>query len=311
MTRKFTPTPHDAVFKQFLSQKETAKDFFEIWLPNEIKALCHLETLKVESGSFIDEDMKAYQNDILYSLKTKKGKGYLYVVIEGQSSPDKLIAWRLMRYSLAAMQKHLDAGNKTLPLVFPVLFYMGKKSPHPYSTYWLDCFEDKSLAESIYTQPFRLADVTTLADGEIMQHRRMALLELVQKHIRHRDMSELLNEIVDILSYNEYTDNEVMTMMNYLIQEGNATNPMEFITEIAKKSEKYEGTLMTMAQALRQEGRQEGIQEGIQKGKAESARTIARQLLANGVDRAIVKMSTGLSDAEMNALMGRVNSAKN
>ncbi|WP_174891482.1 hypothetical protein [Candidatus Hamiltonella defensa] len=68
---------------------------------------------------------------------------------------------------------------------------------------------------------------------------------------------------------------------------------------------------MTMAQALRQEGRQEGIQEGIQKGKAESARTIALQLLANGVDRAIVKMSTGLSDAEMNALMGRVNSAKN
>ncbi|ACQ67803.1 hypothetical protein BJP41_04030 [Candidatus Williamhamiltonella defendens] len=124
-------------------------------------------------------------------------------------------------------------------------------------------------------------------------------------------MSELLNEIGAILSYNEYTEKQVITMMNYLIQEGNATNPMEFITEIAKKSEKYEGTLMTMAQALRQEGRQEGIQEGIQKGKAESARTIARQLLANGVDRAIVKMSTGLSDAEMNALMGRVNSAKN
>nr|WP_235661125.1 hypothetical protein [Candidatus Hamiltonella defensa] len=39
-------------------------------------------------------------------------------------------------------------------------------------------------------------------------------------------MSELLNEIVAILSYNEYTDNQVMTMMNYLIQEGNATNPM-------------------------------------------------------------------------------------
>ncbi|WP_234813220.1 MULTISPECIES: Rpn family recombination-promoting nuclease/putative transposase [Candidatus Hamiltonella] len=36
----------------------------------------------MESGSFVDEDMKAYQNDILYSLKTKKGKGYLYILIE-------------------------------------------------------------------------------------------------------------------------------------------------------------------------------------------------------------------------------------
>ncbi|WP_059108305.1 Rpn family recombination-promoting nuclease/putative transposase, partial [Candidatus Williamhamiltonella defendens] len=248
MSKKFSPTPHDAVFKQFLSEKETAKDFFEIWLPDEIKALCDFTTMKVESGSFVDKDMKAYQSDILYSLSTDKGKGYLYILIESQSTPDKLMAWRLMRYSMAAMQKHLDAGNKTLPLVFPVLFYVGETSPHPYSTYWMDCFEDKSLAERIYTQPFRLADVTTLEDGEIMQHRRMALLELVQKHIRQRDMSELLNEIVDILSYNEYTDNQVMTMMNYLIQEGNATNPMEFITEIAKQSEKHEGVLMTMAQ---------------------------------------------------------------
>ncbi len=31
-----------------------------------------------------------------------------------------------------------------------------------------------------------------------MKHSRMALLELVQQHIRRRDMSELLNEIVAV-----------------------------------------------------------------------------------------------------------------
>ncbi|ATW33762.1 MULTISPECIES: Rpn family recombination-promoting nuclease/putative transposase [Candidatus Williamhamiltonella] len=318
MTKKFTPTPHDAVFRQFLHEKETAQDFFEIWLPDEIKALCDFTTMKVESGSFVDEDMKAYQNDILYSLKTKKGKGYLYVLIESQSTPDKLSAWRLMRYSMAAMQRHLEAGNKTLPLVFPVLFYMGKKSPYPHSTHWLDCFEDRGLSERIYTQPFRLADVTTLDDGEILQHRRIALLELVQKHIRHRDMSELLNEIVAILSYNEYTDNQVMTMMNYLIQEGNATNPMHFITEIAKQSEKHEGALMTMAQQIEeigiQKGKLEGIQEGMQKGmekgmkkgmqegEKKASLKIARQLLESGMERQSVRQITGLSETEMKSL---------
>ncbi|BGI53763.1 MAG: hypothetical protein HamCj_21160 [Candidatus Hamiltonella defensa (Ceratovacuna japonica)] len=93
---------------------------------------------------------------------------------------------------------------------------------------------------------------------------------MLPDHIRHRDMSELLNEIVAILSYNEYTDNQVMTMMNYLIQEGNATNPMHFITEIAKQSEKHEGALMTMAQQIEeigiQKGKLEGIQEGMQEG---------------------------------------------
>ncbi|HGJ5857641.1 Rpn family recombination-promoting nuclease/putative transposase, partial [Arsenophonus nasoniae] len=131
MTKKFTPTPHDAVFRQFLSEKATAKDFFDIWLPDEIKSLCDLDSLKVESGSFIDSEMKNYQSDILYSVSTIKGSGYIYVLIEHQSTPDKLIAWRLMRYSLAAMQKHLENGNKQLPLVFPILFYCGEQSPHP------------------------------------------------------------------------------------------------------------------------------------------------------------------------------------
>lgn len=69
MNKKFTPTPHDALFKQFLGIKETAKDFLEIWLPDHIKALCDLETIKLEPGSFIDEKLKSYQSDVLYSVK--------------------------------------------------------------------------------------------------------------------------------------------------------------------------------------------------------------------------------------------------
>lgn len=306
MNKKFTPTPHDSVFKQFLSEKETAKDFFDIWLPDEIKSLCDLDSLKVESSSFVDSEMKNYQSDILYSVSTTKGSGYIYVLIEAQSKPDKLIAWRLMRYSMAAMHKHLENGHKQLPLVFPILFYTGEQSPHPYSMNWFDCFHDRKLAERIYTNPFRLADVTTLDDGEIMKHKRIALLELIQKHIRRRDMTELMNEIVTLLSYNYYTDNQVITMFNYLIQEGNAQKPMEFITEIAKQSEKHEGALMTIAQQIEEMGIQKGIQigeqNGMQKGEKQASMKIARQLLEKGVERDIVKLSTGLTDTEMSNL---------
>ncbi|MEN3262406.1 Rpn family recombination-promoting nuclease/putative transposase, partial [Sodalis endosymbiont of Spalangia cameroni] len=262
MSKKFTPTPHDAVFRQFLHDKATAQDFFDIWLPDDIKALCDWETLKPESGSFIDPDMKPYQSDILYSVNASGVDGYVYCLIEHQSTPDKLMAWRLMRYCMAAMQRHLEAGHDKLPLVFPVLFYCGEKSPHPYSTNWLDCFERPDIAAKIYSQPFRLADVTTLDDDAIMQHRRMALLELIQKHIRRRDMTELLDSIVKLLSYNYYTDTQVVTMMNYLVQEGNAASPRTFITEIARRAEKHEEALMTIAEALKQEGYQIGREEG-------------------------------------------------
>ncbi len=39
------------------------------------------------------------------------------------------MAFRLMRYAIAAMQRHLDAGHDRLPLVIPVLFYHGLVTP--------------------------------------------------------------------------------------------------------------------------------------------------------------------------------------
>lgn len=43
------------------------------------------------------------------------------------------MAFRLMRYATAAMQRHLDAGHKTLPLVIPMLFTMARKARIPFA----------------------------------------------------------------------------------------------------------------------------------------------------------------------------------
>jgi len=56
------------------------------------------------------------------------------------------MAFRLMRYAMAAMQRHLDAGHSKLPLVIPVLFCAGKRSPYP-CTRWLDEFDAPALTD--------------------------------------------------------------------------------------------------------------------------------------------------------------------
>lgn len=92
-----TPTPHDATFRQFLTQSEIARDFMELHFPAELRALCDLNTLKLESGSLVEDDLRQYFSDVLYSLKTTAGDGYVHVLIEHQSSPDQHIAFRLLR----------------------------------------------------------------------------------------------------------------------------------------------------------------------------------------------------------------------
>lgn len=113
-------------------------------------------------------------------METSEGDGYIYCVIEHQSSAEKNMAFRLMRYATAAMQRHLDKGYDRVPLVVPLLFYHGEASPYPYSLNWLDEFDDPQLARQLYTEAFPLVDITIVPDDEIMQHRRIALLELIQ-----------------------------------------------------------------------------------------------------------------------------------
>ncbi|SQN45810.1 YjiP protein [Escherichia coli] len=85
MTNFTTSTPHDALFKSFLTHPDTARDFMEIHLPKDLRELCDLDSLKLESASFVDEKLRALHSDILWSVKTREGDGYIYVVIEHQS----------------------------------------------------------------------------------------------------------------------------------------------------------------------------------------------------------------------------------
>ena len=303
MKKNTTPTLHDAVFKQFLTHPETARDFLDIHLPSALRKLCDLNTLQLASGSFIEDDLRPYYSDVLYSLKAGNGDGYVYCLIEHQSTPDKHMAFRLMRYAIAAMQRHLDAGHKTLPLVIPVLFYQGKVSPYPYSMSWLDEFETPEYARTLYGENFPLVDITIIPDDEIMQHRRMAILELLQKHIRQRDLTELLDQLTTLLLDGNTTQEQLISVISYMLQAGESRDPASLINTLASRVPQHEEALMTIAEQLRLEGEQRGIQKGLQlgeqKGEREATLKIARTMLASGLDRAMVMQITGLTETEL------------
>lgn len=315
--------PHDAVFKQFLTNPRTAKDFMQLHLPSWVQPFCNFDTLKLECGSFVEESMRPYYSDVLYSLKTTSGAGYIYVLIEHQSTPDRYMAFRLFRYAVAAMQRHLEAGHKHLPLVIPVLYYMGKRSPYPYSTQWLDLFADPKLAGKVYSNDFPLVDVTVIPDDEILDHRSMAALTLMQKHIRQREISNILDKISSLfLSGEDITRQQMETLVNYLLRTGETEDASAFIEQIAQSAPQIKDEMMTIAQQLKQlgikqgieqgitQGIEQGIQKGIQQGMQlgeqqgieigyrEKALKIARTMLEKGFDRASVMEMTGLSEDE-------------
>jgi predicted transposase/invertase (TIGR01784 family) len=243
-------------------------------------------------------------------MKTTSGDdGYIHLLLEHQSSADKNMAFRQLRYAVAAMQRHLDAGHKKLPLVIPVLFYHGNRSPYPFSTNWLDCFSDPAQAGKIYTNGFPLVDVTVIDDDEIMNHRRMAALTLLMKHIRQRDMMELLDRLPRVM-VEWISPEQVRVLINYMVNAGDAPAP-EFMRALAERLPQHEDELMTIAQQLEQKGIEKGIelgrmegiqlgeQRGIEKGRHEGKLEVARAMLENGLDRNTVMKMTGLTEDDL------------
>lgn len=307
MARILPSTPHDAVFKQFMTHPETARDFLDIHLPPHLLALCDLKTLRLESGSFIEENLQARHSDVLWSLQTRHGTGYVYALLEHQSTPDKQMTFRLMRYALAAMQRHLDAGNEKLPLVIPILFYHGSVSPYPFPMCWLDAFEHPALAQQLYTQEFLLVDVTVIPDAAIKTHRRVAILEFLQKHIRARDLMVFHEHLASLLLEGYTTGQQLRTVINYLVQVGNTVNHSELICLLAKKAPQHKDTLMTIAEQLRQEGHGEGLlqgrNEGRSEGRLEATKRIALAMLNQGMERTQIIQLTGLSEEILDTLV--------
>ena len=101
--------PHDRIFKKFFSDVDVASTFIKSYLKVDLaKNNFDFSALKIEAGSFIEADLRQQHSDILYSLKIDGVKGYIHVNAEHQSSPDKLMPFRMLRYKLAIMKQHLD-----------------------------------------------------------------------------------------------------------------------------------------------------------------------------------------------------------
>ncbi|UGD24807.1 Rpn family recombination-promoting nuclease/putative transposase [Escherichia coli] len=276
-------TPHDAIFKAFLSRPETARDFIEIHLPPSLVKLCNLDTLHLESSSFVEENLRQYYNDVLYSVETTKGCGYIYVLIEHQSSPDENMAFRMLRYAIATMQRHLEAGHDYLPLVIPILFYQGKRSPYPWSTNWLDGFPDPDIARDLYFHAFPLVDITLIPDDEIMQHCSMAAFTLVQKHIRQRDMTTLLDKLSRLMILGQMSGQQIRMLINYMALVGEAQDVRTLVHGLAQRVPQQGEELMTLAEELRRD----------------ALLNVAKAMLQRGFDLQLIMEMTGLSQEDL------------
>ena len=89
---------NDEIIRGAFENLLVAREFFEIHLPAHLQSLISIKTLKMEKDSFVDKDLKKSIVDILFSVKVGDIKGYLFLLLEHQSTPKHDMALELFKY---------------------------------------------------------------------------------------------------------------------------------------------------------------------------------------------------------------------
>ena len=263
-------------------QPEVAREFFSQYLPADIRKKVDLTTLVPQKESFIDDKLRMQIADLLFSVDFEGEPGYLYILMEHASTPDKMLPLRMLKYVISAMEHHCtQTGESKLPLVYPLIFYTGQE-PYTHSTNIYDLFEnDKKLAQDIYSKPYKLVDLSQVSDEELKQYHWLSLLGLTMKYIRESDFLPILQDMLYLLKRveSEGGSEYIYRTMTYIAEAGEVQDPDKFDETLRQGLVDQEETIMTMAEHWKQEGRQQGIEQGVIQG----VKLAAIKLLKNGL----------------------------
>ena len=125
---------HDKFFRASMGHQSVAIDFIQHHFPKKISQALNTNSLKLLQQSFIKKDLQEHFSDLVFSCKLADKPAYLTLLIEHQSSPDKMMAFRIHQYLFGLLSNYRKQHpNKLLPAVYALVFYHGKTTPYPYS----------------------------------------------------------------------------------------------------------------------------------------------------------------------------------
>lgn len=123
-------TQHDNSYKLLFSHPEMVRDLLSGFVHEPWVADLDFNTLEIVSGSYVADDLRDRQDDIVWRLRFKQDWLYLYILLEFQSGVDTHMAVRMLSYlgllyQDLIKQKQFTPSGK-LPPVLPIVLYNGK-----------------------------------------------------------------------------------------------------------------------------------------------------------------------------------------
>lgn len=312
-------TPHDLYIRAMMSYPQVSKEFFEANLPQHIKEITDFDSIALQKESYIDNELRDQIVDLLYAVNFNGKPGYIYLLLEHASKPDRFLPFRMLKYTVAAMDDHLKKPKvKELPIIYPFILYTGKR-PFRHSMDLFDLFgEQKALAKKLFIAPYHLIDLTQVSDEELEKYLWFGTVARVAKHIHDSDIIPFvkaeLTKTWNVIEESGEID-YICKMVTYIyrVGKGDKSELTKILITTDLESTKEENMMRIMDQ-IKQEAWVEFkhlnpqlFDKVKQEAKDETLHDVALNLIRLQMSAEKISEATGLSVQEIEALKMQIN----
>ncbi|ETR66553.1 MAG: transposase YhgA family protein [Candidatus Magnetoglobus multicellularis str. Araruama] len=216
--------PHAMFFEKVFSREDVAQAFLQNYLSETIVNRLDLSTLHLENESFISNELKSSQADLLFSVRTINEQIlFIYILLEHKSFIDRWVMLQLLGYIVKICERQRDinklnrqeikkqnqvdgkpenSGIETeyLEPVLPVIIYHGKAEwgeKKKLSSVFHDSESYQKYIPDFTYELINTAELNSdLFKGNVIVH--VALM--VMKHYFMDDFKEKVPELLNLLS---------------------------------------------------------------------------------------------------------------
>ena len=294
--------PHDKLFKATFSNPVTAGAFLRHHLPVTLSRRLAWTSLHFLPGSFIDEQLRGSEADLLFSVKTQdtpQNGVFLYLLWEHQSSASPLMALRLLSYMVRiwTRQSQDQGGTVTLSAILPVVLAQDKRR-WKVSEQFRDLFRltpEQWEGVGAFTPDFafRLLQLVEMTYGAI-QGTAEGILTL--RALKAEAAGELIHEAVwepGVLAGVSLEAAE--RFFRYMLNAGIDKESFQRRVQTAT-SGKVLQQAMTIANQFVQEGLRQGLSQGLSQGLATGELLAQRRILLEVLETRFGGIPKGLRD---------------
>ncbi|MCB9761054.1 MAG: Rpn family recombination-promoting nuclease/putative transposase [Alphaproteobacteria bacterium] len=284
------PQPHDRLFKDVFGEPRYAAQHLREALPPEVLAQVDLSTLKRVQQSFVSPELKERHADLLFTAKLNDGRDVcFYLLFEHQSSPDPMMAYRMVGYTLLIWQSWLrrNPEAKRLPLVYPLVLYHGERTwraPMDLADLIdLPLEAREAFAPAIPSWRYDLGDLSDVPDETLQRGALVAMVKLLFKHYHQEDLLDRLPDWKAVFKRAAEEDGlrAIELAARYILKVSDKDRGervlKQLFTEVA--GPEAEEVVMSIADRIEARGLAKGLKQGRQEGRVAQARALLLRLL--------------------------------